>query len=329
MTWLQRSPHGAESPRRRRRTWRLTPARCPWLAVGVLALLLDGCAETPPGPRRRALPTTPVSVPQAPASALAAAAPASLGAAPSAPSATAAPSGAPALPPSVGLAPSAAPLPPADAVSFERPRLERVGVPGDKALQVVFAPAGVRRALIYLHGVCGNVPALLDFAGAVRRYATIIALLGDERCPERGGWRWASPIPHLERRVEAALRAVQRARSGELDLEQVIAFGYSQGASYALGLHRAEPGRFPWLILGGSPVHPSPEQLPEVSGVLMFGGEYEPHRRGMQTIEELLEAGRRARWLTLPKVGHGRFGNGAAVTLDDGVRWLLEPAQPP
>jgi pimeloyl-ACP methyl ester carboxylesterase len=137
-------------------------------------------------------------------------------------------------------------------------------VPGDSALAVFHAPASVELAVIYLHGVCGRLLAISDFAEELSQEATLIALRGDERCEGSSRHRWTMDVLKNLGRIRRALDVVKEARAGHLDTDRVVLFGYSQGASRAQLLAQRAPELFPHVILGGPPRAPDPARLAEV-----------------------------------------------------------------
>src|SRR5690606_38758135 len=96
-------------------------------------------------------------------------------------------------------------------------------------IEVLHAGAAVRRALIYLHGACGDIHAAKVFVEVVTRYATLIALRGERSCGREGRYYWNGRAAPLMQRIEQALERVASDRAGLLDTREVVLFGYSQG----------------------------------------------------------------------------------------------------
>jgi predicted esterase len=212
--------------------------------------------------------------------------------------------------------------PPGSAAPSAAATLDRVAVPGDRAVRVVH---GAPRPIIYLHGVCGDIEAVLHFAGALRRHGTLLALYGDDACKDQPGrYRWESSVARLTERIDRAVEAV-RANGTSLDPGARVIFGYSQGATRALGLHREHPDRYPWLVMGGAPVAPRVDAVGHSRGVLVFSGALEGNLPLEQAVSVLSEAHLRARYFELPGMQHGQYGRDAARLLDAGFAWLLEP----
>jgi dienelactone hydrolase len=200
-------------------------------------------------------------------------------------------------------------------------------VPGDSALAVFHAPASVELAVIYLHGVCGRLLAISDFAEELSQEATLIALRGDERCEGSSRHRWTMDVLKNLGRIRRALDVVKEARAGHLDTDRVVLFGYSQGASRAQLLAQRAPEFFPHVILGGPPRAPDPARLAEVESVFVFGGELEPTSHMRSGVKALEQAQKRVRFELLPKVHHGEYGPHAGRMLVDALRWFSDASR--
>ncbi|MCA9631078.1 MAG: hypothetical protein KC766_25610 [Myxococcales bacterium] len=191
--------------------------------------------------------------------------------------------------------------------------------------EVLHAPASVRRALVYLHGACGDPRAAEAFEQTLSRYATLVAVYGERSCgsghPGRFYWNGrAEPLMH---RIDAALAAVAAQRGGLLDTRQPLLFGYSQGSEVAQLLTERWPERFPEVILGGVPSTPSVKSLAKVRSVAIVGGSRE-FLTPMRTGEWLLTHNRvRARLFILAGAKHGSFGRHAEADLGEVFDWLL------
>lgn len=199
-----------------------------------------------------------------------------------------------------------------------------VNVPGYRRAHVVHAGAATRTALLYLHGVCGDVQKIRDWVFSASELVTTVALLGDRACEGTTRFKWSQDIELIHQLAQRALREVQRVRTGLLDIDQVIVFGYSQGATRAERLVQRYPEHYPKAILGGSPRPPRLERLRAARAVAIFGGELEPRDHLVAGYERLRAAGVRARLDELPGVGHGAFGAHSAVLMPELLAWLLE-----
>jgi predicted esterase len=198
-----------------------------------------------------------------------------------------------------------------------------VAVPGDSAVRVVHGGAEVRRALVYLHGMCGNPEAMADWSRVAIRYGTLIVLRADVPCGDRPGNKWPTDVNAIQRRIDRALEVVAEQRGGLLDRSRLVAIGYSQGAHRAERLAEAFPDRYPHLVLGGPPTAASPERLERVRSVAILGGELENTDHMRAGALALEEAGLRARFFLLPGVGHGAYGPEAPRILGDVFAWLF------
>lgn len=197
-----------------------------------------------------------------------------------------------------------------------------VPVPGDKPVLVIHAPAENRRAIVYLHGLCGNVRAVEAFRQAAVASGTLVSLFGDKPCGG-GRFHWGKKIDPIEARVEEALRAVRAARGGLLDIEQPVLFGYSQGADRAESLVARQPTRYRLVVLGGSPHEPKLRHLGDVTAVAVFGGELETFGHMQAGAEVLAAAGKTARFFLFPKAKHGEFGPDGNRVMGELFTWLF------
>ncbi len=229
----------------------------------------------------------------------------------------------PAPPPEAAEPPPPAPAPelPPDVV-LARP--VTVPVDGSRPLRVTHAPATESRALVYLHGVCGDVTAVDSWSGAATRHGTLIELLGDTRCTGSTRYRWTSSTEALAGRIEQALATVRAARGGLLHTDQVVLVGYSQGAIRAEALAKRYPERFPWVLLGGVPVTPAAESFSAVRSIALVGGQREGLAHLRAGEDALRAAGRRVKSFILPRAGHGEFGPNANRVMGEAFDWLLQ-----
>lgn len=208
------------------------------------------------------------------------------------------------------------------------PQLVSLDVEGDRPVYVAHANASITRAIVYLHGVCGDVFAVRSWLGAATRFGTLVAPLGDKPCPGGKRFKWAGSTADLQSRIERALAAVKTARGGNLDVEQPILFGYSQGASRAEFLVERYPARYSLLVLGGAPLQPSTARLRSARHIALLGGEREPRAHMERGLAELRRAERSVRLFVLPGAGHGEYGTDAARVLSEVFEWLLVSATP-
>lgn len=219
---------------------------------------------------------------------------------------------------STGAATPLEPLPP----SVRPGTWSHVVVPGYRRAYVVHADAEARTALLYLHGVCGDVEKIKDWAFAASERVTTVALLGDRLCEGTTRFKWSQDIELIHQLAQRALQEVQRVRGGLLETDEVLVFGYSQGATRAELLAQRYPERYGRVILGGSPRAPNLERLGEARAVAIFGGELENRDHLVAGHEQLQAAGVSTRLDVLPGVGHGAFGPHSPQLVTQLVEWL-------
>jgi predicted esterase len=202
-------------------------------------------------------------------------------------------------------------------------RFENVTLDGER-LRIVHAAAHVERALIYLHGMCGNIEAPAEWAEVVHRYATLIALGADVACDPPGRFKWGLNVHRLHERILAAAASVARLRGGHLDTERMVVMGYSQGATRAAMLTEAHPDRYPWVIAGGIPSKPRVNRIGKAARIAIVGGELEPLEHMHAGVDDLRAAGRTVRFFLLPGAAHGQYGAEGPRVLDAVFRFVLD-----
>jgi pimeloyl-ACP methyl ester carboxylesterase len=198
-------------------------------------------------------------------------------------------------------------------------------VPGDRPVYISHATAETERALVYLHGVCGDIFAVRSWLAAASRFGTLIVMLGDKPCGS-GRYRWSSSTPELHARVQRALDAAKQARAGRLDSGAAMILGYSQGATRAEFLASQFPEQYPLVLLGGAPTQPSERRLARAKAVAIVGGEREPHDQMRFGARDLAKAGVRARFWLLPDAGHGQYGPDGSRVMGEALAFLVDAA---
>jgi predicted esterase len=238
--------------------------------------------------------------------------------------ATSAPTPTPSPLPASGAAPSE----PAARPPVSPPNYTLVDAGWDRPIRVLPAVSESKRAIVYLHGYCGDVNAVGAFVPAAAAHGTLIALLGDQPCPDKPGrFKWSRDIRGLDERIRRAIRLVNRAQKLELDANDLTLFGYSQGALRAESLARFYGKHYPRVILGGPPERPKPPHFSRVRTVAVFGGELEDTADMVGGAADLVAAGQRARFFLLPGVDHGDFGGELAGNRS--LREVLDFVDPP
>jgi predicted esterase len=201
----------------------------------------------------------------------------------------------------------------------------RVRLPKYRAALVVHGAAHTRRALVYLHGICGDVERIRDWTSAAAEYVTTIALYGNKPCPTSSArFSWNQDIEFIHELVQVALAKVAQARGGLLDIERVALFGYSQGASRAERLVERHPEHYPWLILGGPPAPPRFEHLRRATKSVILVGSEEHQNELRDAAAELSSLGAPTRFDIFEGVGHGAFGPNAPAVMTNALDWLFQ-----
>ena len=125
--------------------------------------------------------------------------------------------------------------------------------------------------LVFLHGMCGHAlgyAQAFQFAAAAK--GTLIAPQGDKPC--NGPYSsWSNDIDAIDERIVAAFRALDHAEP-----EDIVAIGYSQGATRAEALARKWPRRYSRLVLMAAPTLASPQGLGALRGAVTMAGELDP-----------------------------------------------------
>jgi pimeloyl-ACP methyl ester carboxylesterase len=196
-----------------------------------------------------------------------------------------------------------------------------VPVPGDKPLYVIHAPAENRRVLIYLHGWCGKIESVESWKETATAHGTLIALLGDLKCPN-GRAKWSKKTELHHERIQRAIAAVKEVRGGALDPDDLMLIGYSQGAARAYRLAQRHSSTYDRLVLGGPPEPPSTEFLGRARAIAVLGGELETTEYMRNGTASLQEAGKLARYFMLPKSRHGQYGPEAERVMTEVFDWL-------
>ncbi|HTA88517.1 MAG TPA: hypothetical protein VK745_03040, partial [Polyangiaceae bacterium] len=179
----------------------------------------------------------------------------------------------------------------------------------DRPIRVLPAATPGPRALVYLHGYCGDVNAPGAFVPAAAAHGTLLALLGDQPCKDKPGrFKWSNDIHGLDERIKRAIGLVNHSLKLGLDPKDITLFGYSQGAVRAESLARYYSRRYPRVILGGPPRRPKPQHFNGVRAIAVFGGEKEDTHDMQGGADDMIAAGLQAHFFLLPGVDHGDFG---------------------
>lgn len=223
----------------------------------------------------------------------------------------------------------AAPAAPTLPASVTPGQLSTVRVPGHRAATVVHGQPHTTLAMVYLHGICGQVSRIAEWAAAAAEFVTTVAPMGNKPCPDSPSrFSWNQDIELIQRLIDETLAAVSEARNGQLDTSTLVLFGYSQGASRAERLVARFPARYPWVILGGPPRRPELEHFRTSQGLALLVGTEEHQGDLADLTRDFTARGVRAHFDEFTGVGHGRFGPSAPEVMRRTLRWLELPVSP-
>src|SRR5205807_5194292 len=123
---------------------------------------------------------------------------------------------------------------------------------------------------------------------------------GDVSCG--GVWRrWSDDIDKLHRRIVAAFRAAGL----ELhDGDEILAMGYSQGASRVEQLAAKYPNVYTRVVLMGAPTTPTLARLARVRGAVMMAGERDRQDHMKAAARTLQGAHIPATYIPIPGATH-------------------------
>ncbi|WP_156338185.1 hypothetical protein [Chondromyces crocatus] len=185
-------------------------------------------------------------------------------------------------------------------------------------------PQGERRAVIYLHGRCGDPHAFHAWDQAVAQRATVISIQGDVPCEGSQRTTWSRSASGLDRRISRALTAVSAERGAPLDETSLTVVGYSLGASRAEDLTRAFPGRYPRAILVAGPVAPEVGSFTGGGAVVVVAGALDRRAHLQEGAAALIAAGVVASYLILPGAAHGAYGPEGERVMGEAFSWVFE-----
>ncbi len=210
--------------------------------------------------------------------------------------------------------------------AFETGATVTVTVSGDKEVLLVHGAPGDRRALIYLHGKCGDVRAFGSWASAASQHGTLVALLGDEPCKGSPRTTFSRDLALLDRRITSALRAASEARGEPLDDRSVTLLGYSGGASRAASLAIRYPDRYPRLVLIAAPSAPPAASLRSARAIVFIAGGRDRQEHLRKAADAMAQAGSPATFMLLPGAAHGEYGPDASRVMGEALAWAFTKA---
>jgi pimeloyl-ACP methyl ester carboxylesterase len=179
--------------------------------------------------------------------------------------------------------------------------------------------------LVFLHGMCGHglgYAQSFQFSAAAK--GRLIAPQGDVVCG-KGPWAlWSADLVALDGRITAAFRAL-----GEADpIDDIVAMGYSQGATRAEALARRWPERYTRLILIGAPKTTSARGLSALRAAVMMAGERDRQDQMKAGARALESAGVPATFIEIPEASHGAMGPAPEQTMGAALDWLFSRSRP-
>jgi predicted esterase len=234
---------------------------------------------------------------------------------------------------SVGSTPSASP-----SASEGTPK-RRTIARATGSLGVAFAPADVPDVpptLVYLHGSGSNAEESCPyFELAAELGFVLVCPHGDLRdaTPGARGPAWSGTISGKRTAIDRALDlAATLTPSGTLARTGGILIGFSSGASCAVEIALAEPGRHRGLVLMSMPLSLSAVALKKagVARVVLGAAENDGSYGALRATAKALEAaGLPTRFESFGRVGH-HFAADMPTRMRDDVAWLrAAEASPP
>ena len=231
-----------------------------------------------------------------------------------------------------GSKPSAASAPSAEAARKETPASDgplRVEVLDEKARPPVYVVRGGQRGpekMVFLHGMCGHgMGYAQSFPRAAAKRGTLIAPQADVPCSDGGPWaKWSKDVAGLDRRIAEAFRSLGYADP----ITDVIAIGYSQGATRAETLARTFPERYTRLVLMGGPYAAKSEGLETLRAAVAMAGDRDRLDLMQQSARVLAAAKVPATFLLIPDAPHGSMGSNPERTMDELFDWISQHQRP-
>lgn len=199
-----------------------------------------------------------------------------------------------------------------------------IQVAGDLTVLAAHGPKGNHRAIVYLHGVCGDVTKYQAWSNAAVTLGTVVAVRGDDKCKEPGRYKWGDSVDRTDKRLVAAVRAVGAVRGEPLDTESMILVGYSQGAARAEGLVRTFPQRYKRAVLVAGPREHNASSFRQAKAIAVVGGEKDLHQHLEDAVHKAEKVGVHIRYFQLPGARHGDYGPAAVKVMGDVLDWTLQ-----
>ena len=205
----------------------------------------------------------------------------------------------------------------------------RVEVLDERAKPPIYVLRGGPRGpekLVFLHGMCGHgLGYAQSFQRSAAKRGTLIAPQGDVPCGDGGEWaKWSKDIAGLDKRITEAFRALGHAEP----ISDVVAIGYSQGATRAETLARTYPERYSRLVLMGGPYAAKASGLEGLRAAVAMAGDRDRLDLMRESARVLAAAKVPATFLLIPDATHGSMGAHPEQTMDEVFAWISEHQRP-
>jgi predicted esterase len=192
---------------------------------------------------------------------------------------------------------------------------------------VAYPPADAtapRPAVVFLHGMwAGPEEACPLLREAASRFGFLVCPRGNT--PFDAGVMWSGTAADAAGPVRAALDEAARMAQGKLDrAADGTLIGYSNGAYFAAELARAQPGRWPGLVLIGMKLDLDPARLRAagVRRVVLAAGDQDETRPSMQALAQRFDdGGLPSRFIGLGPGGHA-FPPDMPARMCDAIAWV-------
>jgi pimeloyl-ACP methyl ester carboxylesterase len=186
--------------------------------------------------------------------------------------------------------------------------VEQLEVPNDGPLSMVRGAPGSKTHIVFMAGLCSSVYwYLVAFPEAARAHGGVVAVDGDQPCPEMKGFHSYTWSPVLQRaRIERALAAA----GASAPTDGITLVGYSAGASIAELMHRRWPDAFPRLVLIAPPIDPVTQSLRKARGVVDVSCSLDVPYRMKAATKSLAKLGVPTTYVEMPKCTHGQMADG-------------------
>lgn len=220
----------------------------------------------------------------------------------------------------------------AGAARTSKPREDgplRVEVLDENAKPPIYVLRGGERGpekMVFLHGMCGHgLGYAQSFQRAAAKRGTLIAPQADVPCSNNGPWaKWSKDVAGLDGRIAEAFRKLGHADP----ITDVIAIGYSQGATRAETLARTFPERYTRLVLMGGPYAAKAQGLGTLRAAVAMAGDRDRRDLMQQSARVLTAAKVPATFLLIPDAPHGSMGSDPERTMDEMFDWMAENQRP-